>query len=99
MSNFEIINLTSGKKVTVKKLIKIILKINKKPNYRLLVKNDTPGDSFGTHSSIFYLKKKFRYLKFMELEKSLKKYFHWINTLPIRSNLKKYHPLNRKNKL
>ena len=54
LNNFEIINLTSAKKVTVKKLIEIMLKVNKKTNYKLLIK-DTPS-SFGLPSK-FYLKK------------------------------------------
>jgi len=35
LKNFEIINLTSGIKVTVKNLVKMILKVNNKKNYKL----------------------------------------------------------------
>ena len=57
LNNFEIINLTSAKKVTVKKLIEIMLKVNKKTNYKLLIKKDTPGDSFDYMHQKFILKK------------------------------------------
>ncbi len=96
LNNFETINLTSGKKVTVKKLIKTMLDVNKKKNYRIIIKNDTPGDSFGLHSSKIYLKNKYKDLKFMKLEKSIEKYFKWINTLAKGSNLSKSHPLEKR---
>ena len=98
LKNYEIINLTTGQKVTVKNLISKILKVNRIKKYSLVSKKNTPGDSFGTHASTNLLKKKFIGLKFTELEKSLKKYFNWINKLPTNSKLKKYHPLREKNK-
>lgn len=94
----EIINLSTAKAVTVKKLLKIILKINNKKNYRIIETSGTPGDSFGYDASNKYLKSKFKNYKFMTLEKGLKLYFKWINSVPKTRNLKKYHPFLTKNK-
>ena len=73
-----------------------MLDVNKKKKYRIIIKNDTPGDSFGLHSSKIYLKKKYKDLKFMKLEKAIEKYFKWINTLAKGSNLSKSHPLEKR---
>jgi UDP-glucose 4-epimerase len=96
LKKHEIINLTSGKKVTVKKLINLIFKINNLDNYPIVVKKNTPGDSFGMHASEKLLLNKFKNFEFMELEKSLTRYFNWIKKIPINANLKKFHPLERK---
>lgn len=90
----EIFNLSSGVYTTVISLIQLILKINNKPNYKIIVKKKgTPGDSFGFHSSNNYLKKKFNNYKFFSLEEGLIKYFKWIDSIPCRKNLKYFHPL------
>ena len=94
LNKFEIINLSSGKKVYIKNLIKIITKVNNFSNYKVISQPGTPGDSFGTHSSNRYLLKKFPNLKFSFLDVSIKKYFEWINILPAKKSLEKFHPLN-----
>jgi UDP-glucose 4-epimerase len=91
----EIFNLTSSKLTKIKDLIKILLNINKKKNYRIIVKSKTKGDSFGYNGSNLYLKKKFNNYNFMTLKQSVIKYFEWIKKIPISSNLKKYHPLKK----
>jgi UDP-glucose 4-epimerase len=90
----EIINLTTGKATKVSKLIKLILEINKKQNYKVIEKKrGTAGDSFGFDANNNYLKNKFPDYNFMSIKKGLKKYFEWINKIPVKKNLKNYHPL------
>jgi len=91
----EIVNLTSSKLIKIKDLIKILLNINKKKNYKIIVKSKTKGDSFGYNGSNLYLKKKFNNYNFMTLKQSVIKYFEWIKKIPISSNLKKYHPFKK----
>jgi UDP-glucose 4-epimerase len=90
----EVFNLSSGVTTTVISLIRLILKINKKDNYKIVVKKKgTPGDSFGFSGSSSYLKKKFNNYKFISVKKGLEKYFKWIWKIPVKyKNLKKYHP-------
>jgi UDP-glucose 4-epimerase len=95
LKSFEIINLTSGKKVKVKSLINIMLKINNKKNLKVIVKKNTPGDSFGLHSSNSYLLKKFKSFKFSNFKRSLIRYFDWIKILPLKNNLKNHHPFKK----
>ena len=68
----EIINLSTAKAVTVKNLLKIILKLNNKKNHKIKETTGTPGDSFGYDASNKYLKSKFKNYKFISLEKGLK---------------------------
>jgi UDP-glucose 4-epimerase len=90
----EIINLTTGKATKVSKLIKLILEINKKQNYKVIEKKrGTAGDSFGFDANNNYLKNKFPDYNFMSIKSGLKKYFEWINKIPVKKNLKNYHPL------
>jgi len=92
----EIFNLSSGVYTTVNSLIKLILKIKNKPNYKVIAKTQgTPGDSFGFHASNNYLKKKFNNYKFFSLEDGLIKYFKWIDIVPSEKNLKYFHPLKK----
>jgi UDP-glucose 4-epimerase len=92
----EIFNLSSGVCTTVTSLIKLILKIKNRPNYKIIVKRKgTPGDSFGFHASNNYLKKKFNNYKFFSLEEGLIKYFKWIDSIPSGKNLKYFHPLKK----
>ena len=66
----EIINLTTGETQS-KKLIKLILKINNKKNYKVIErKKGTQGDSFGFDHS--YLKTKFPDYKFISISLGLK---------------------------
>ena len=92
----ETINLSSGKVFTVKKIIHQIIKTNNYKNYKTIVKNGTPGDSFGYNASNKYLKKKFDNFNFTSLPTGLKIYFKWIKILPINKNLKNFHPLKLK---
>ena len=95
----EVFNLTTGKAIRVSKLIKSILKINKKPRHEVIVKKrGTPGDSFGFDASNKYIKKKFANYKFTSLNDGLNKYFKWINKVPKIKNLNNFHPLKNKNK-
>ena len=97
----EIINLTSGKIFTVKKLIKEILLTKNYKKYKIVIAKGTPGDSFGWNASSRYIEKKFNNYKFTDLKIGLKKYFKWIDKLPVNKNLKNHHPLEikRKNEL
>ena len=95
----EVFNLTTGKAIRVSKLIKSILKINKKPRHKVIVKKrGTAGDSFGFDASNKYIKKKFADYKFTSLNDGLNKYFKWINKVPKIKNLNNFHPLKNKNK-
>jgi len=91
----EIINLTNGKQVKIKKLIELILSVNKKNinKYKVKVVKGTPGDSFGFDASNKYISDKFNKYKFISLRSGLQKYFKWINKVPITNDLKKWHPL------
>ena len=91
LGNFEIINLSHDKKIYVKDLIKQIFKVNKLKNWRIRIKNKTPGDSFGAITSNKYLKKKFINHKFVSLEEGLKRYFIWIYKVN-KKNFYKSHP-------
>jgi len=92
----EVINLTTGKSTKVNELIKLILKINNKKNYKVIErKKGTAGDSFGFDASNKYIKTKFPNYKFISISKGLKKYFEWINKVPVKKSLKKYHPFNK----
>jgi len=92
----EIINLSSEKVFTVKKIIQQIVKINNYKKYKTIVQRGTPGDSFGFNASNKYLKQKFNNFNFTPLSTGLKMYFKWIKILPINKSLKKFHPLNLK---
>ena len=93
LGKFEILNLSHGKKIIVKDLIKTILKVNNIKKWKIINKKDTPGDSFGTHTSNKKLKIKFNNYKFINLENGLKKYFRWINSID-KKNINKSHPFN-----
>ncbi len=96
LKNFEIFNLTSEKKITVKELIKKILKIKNLKKYKIKVIKGTPGDSFGFDSKNSYLKNKFTKIKFIDIESGLKKYFKWIDRVPKKINLRKHHPFSKR---
>ena len=95
LNNFEIINLTSQVKITVKELIKKIIKVKNFKTYKVRVLKKTPGDSYGFNSKNYYLKKKFPKIKFTTIEVGLKKYFEWIDKLP-QKKLNNYHPYSKK---
>ena len=95
LKNFEILNLTSGKKITVKELINKILKIKKLKNYKIKENEGTPGDSFGFDAKNSHLKKRFPKIKFTDIESGLRQYFKWIDKIPKRANLRKYHPFSK----
>ena len=92
----ELFNLSNGKSVTVKKLIKTILEVNKIKNYKIVQSKNTQGDSFGYSASNNYLKLKFNNYKFISLKKGMILFFEWINKIPIQNNLKNYHPFRIK---
>lgn len=96
LKNFEILNLTSKKKINVRELISNILKVKNIKKYKIKVQKRTPGDSFGLHSNNSLLIKKFPKFRFNSLQSGLKKYFKWIDKLPKKSNLKNYHPFEQK---
>lgn len=87
-----IINLSSGKSYTVKKLLKEILQSCGKKNYKIIVKKGTPGDSKTFHTSNIKLKRFFPDVKFTPIKKGLRKYFDWINQVPNKKNLRNFHP-------
>ena len=90
----ELFHLTMGENLTVKELIKKILKAsNSRTNYPVKISNNTPGDSFGFRSSNNKLKKQFNYTKKYNVDRGLKEYFKWIRKVPVRKNIKSYHPL------
>jgi UDP-glucose 4-epimerase len=92
----EIFNLTTSKAIKVKELIRIILRINNKKNYKVIEANSTPGDSFGYDGSNKYLRRKFKNYKFIDINKGIKKYFYWINSVPVTKNIDKFHPLKKR---
>jgi UDP-glucose 4-epimerase len=94
----ELFNLSAGKSFAVKKLINEILKTSNKRRYKIVVKNGTPGDSFGYHASNTYLLKKFKNYKFLSLKAGLKKYLEWIKKVPNKREIKNFHPLKIKKK-
>ena len=81
LKKFEIFNLSNGKKIIVKDLIKTILKVNNLKKWKIIKQKSTPGDSFGTTALNKSLKIKFNNYKFIKLENGLKKYFEWINLI------------------
>ena len=85
LKKFEILNLSNGKKIIVKDLVKTIFKVNNIKEWKIINKKDTPGDSFGNNASNKILKKKFNNYKFINLEDGLKKYFLWINKIKDKS--------------
>ena len=92
----EIFNLTTSKAIKVKELIRIILKINNKKNYKVIEADSTPGDSFGYDGSNNYLKSKFKNYKFLDINKGIKKYFDWINSIPVKKNIDNFHPFKKR---
>tara|TARA_X000000950_G_scaffold289442_1_gene413522 strand:- start:1649 stop:2683 length:1035 start_codon:yes stop_codon:yes gene_type:complete len=91
LKKFEILNLSHGKKITIKNLVKTILKVNNLNKWNIINKKGTPGDSFGTSASNKNLKIKFNNYKFINLENGLKKYFQWINSID-KKKIFKSHP-------
>ncbi len=100
LKNFETFNLTNGKKIIVKDLVKSILKVNNLKKWKIIKQKGTPGDSFGTTASSKNLKLKFNNYEFINLENGLKKYFKWINSIEDK-NIFKSHPyqISKKYKL
>ncbi len=93
----ELFHLTMGENLTVKELLKKIIKASKnKFDYPIIQKKSTRGDSFGFRSSSKKLLGKFKYKPRYNLDKGLEKYFKWIKKIPIKKNLKPYHPLKNK---
>ncbi len=78
LKKFEIINLSRGKKITVKNLINTILKVNNLKKWKIIRKKGTQGDSFGTSTLNKKLLSKYKNFKFVSLEDGLKNYFNWI---------------------
>ena len=96
MKKNKLFNLSNGKSVTVKKLIKIILEVTKIKNYKIVQCKNTQGDSFRYSASSNYLKLNFNNYKFISLKKGISLFFKWINEIPIQNNLKNYHPFRIK---
>ena len=88
----EIINLSSGNLLTVKKLLKAIIIASNKTKHRIIVTKGTPGDSKIFHTNNDKLKKLYPDVKFTSIKEGLKKYFDWINQIPTNRKLEKYHP-------
>jgi len=89
----EIYNLSAGNKTTVKNLLKILFKkFNKKKKYPIKILNNTPGDSFGFHSSNKKILKDFKINFNFKLDEGLDLYINWIKKVPKLKNLKKFHP-------
>ena len=100
LKQFEIFNLSNGLKVTVERLIKEILKVNGKKKWKIINKENTPGDSFGTDADVSYLKKQFNNYKFLKLEEGLKRYFLWIEKIKKRSLINSHpYKINKDYKL
>mgnify|MGYP006094503843 len=95
LKNFEIFNLASEKKITVKELVKKIIKVKNLEKYKVKVIKGTLGDSFGFDAKNSYLKKRFSKVKFTNIESGLKQYFKWIDKIPKKVNLKKHHPFSK----
>jgi len=95
LKNFEIFNLASEKKITVKELVKKIIKVKNLEKYKVKVIKGTLGDSFGFDAKNSHLKKRFSKVKFTSIESGLKQYFKWIDKIPKKVNLKKHHPFSK----
>ena len=95
LKNFEIFNLASEKKITVKELVKKIIKVKNLGKYKVKVIKGTLGDSFGFDAKNSHLKKRFSKVKFTSIESGLKQYFKWIDKIPKKVNLKKHHPFSK----
>ena len=91
----EIINLSSGKAYTVKRIIEEIIMASKKKNIKIIKGNKTPGDSKIFHTSNKKLIKLFPEIRFTSFRDGLKKYFNWINKLPVTKNLDNHHPFKK----
>lgn len=90
----QIYNLSSGEKIVIEDLIRIMLKVaGKNKNYTINEALGTPGDSFGTHASIDKLSSDFDWTPKYSLTEGIYKYFEWIYKLPLKDNLTGYHPL------
>ena len=89
----EVINLSSGKSFTVKKLLKEIIFASGNKKYKIIVTSGTPGDSKLFHTSNSKLRNLYPGIQFTSIKDGLKKYFDWINKVPNTKDLKKYHPL------
>ena len=90
----QIYNLSSGEKIVIEDLIRIMLKVaGKNKNYTINEALGTPGDSFGTHASIDKLSSDFDWTPKYSLTEGIFKYFEWIYKLPLKDNLTGYHPL------
>ena len=91
----EIINLSSGRSFTVKKLIREIEKGSKKNNIKIIKAKGTPGDSEVFHTDNKKLHNLFPKTTFTPIQAGLKKYFAWINRVPVKKNLSNYHPFKK----
>jgi UDP-glucose 4-epimerase len=89
----EVYNLSSGKKIIVKDLIKSILIAFKLPSdYNVVVLPNTPGDSFGFHSNPDKIKRHLNWQPKMELTDGLNEYYKWVSAIPVVNKLENYHP-------
>lgn len=73
--NNKIINLGTGKKTKVIKILEILRKMHSKKS-KIVIKKNTPGDQFGIFAdkSIFNLTKK---KKFLDIRKGIQKFYSW----------------------
>lgn len=71
----KIINIGTGKKTSVKKIISIIQKYSGKKN--IIIKKNTPGDQFGAYSNNKLMHKYFKTKLSSNLEQEIKKFYKW----------------------
>ena len=92
-SHNKIYNLSSGEKIVIRDLIKVMIKVSgEDSSYPVKELPPTEGDSFGTHGNIDKLKEDFNWSPRFSIEEGLQKYFLWINKIPYVENLEGYHP-------
>lgn len=89
-------NLSSGSKVIIRDLLKLMIKAaGKDENYKIIEDKGTPGDTFGFHACIDKIKKDLNWEPKVHIEEGLEKYFKWIFSVPVSDNIEQHHPLNQ----
>jgi UDP-glucose 4-epimerase len=73
--NNKVINIGTGRKTTVKKIISIIQKYSGKK--KIVLKKNTPGDQYGVYANNYLMKKYFKTKLSINLDQEIKKFYEW----------------------
>lgn len=71
----KIINIGTGRKTKVKKIISIIQKYSGRKN--IIIRKNTPGDQFGAYANNNLMRKYFNTKLSINLEKEIKEFYNW----------------------